>query len=118
MCIGVYVGRHIEPYPLPFTVSDLEDIRAASLWNRFLGSLPFDFYTAAVVTIVFISPFVLALNRLLPPVPAVFIVIACVLSIRVMYPAGGFPFTRLPVAMLGLAQIIFGMALVIRWACQ
>src|SRR4051794_38447887 len=70
MCVGIYIRRHIEPYPLPFDAAAIQDIRPVSLWNRCLASLPLDLWDAAVLTIVIISPVVLVLAWLLAPLLA------------------------------------------------
>jgi hypothetical protein len=114
MCIGIYTRGRVERYPLPFDPAEIEDIRPASLWNRCLASLPFDLWDAAVLTIIAISPASLALAWLMLPALAVVSVVACSVSIYIMYLAPGFPFLRLPVAVCGLCQIVIGVSLVVR----
>jgi hypothetical protein len=114
MCVGIYIRRHIEPYPLPFDVAAIQDVRPASLWNRFVASLPFDLWDAAVLTILVVSPVTLVLAWLLTPMLAVASMLACAASIHIMYLARGFPFIRFPVAVFGFCQIIIAAGLMIR----
>lgn len=108
MCIGIYVQNGIEEYPLPFSVEDIEDIRPASWLNLMLGRYPFDFYSTAVIAIVFISPIFLGLGWTVWPWSAFCSMLICSAGIYTMYSMPGFPFTRLPVAIFGLGQIIYG----------
>jgi hypothetical protein len=114
MCIGIYVRRRVEEYPLPFAADQIEDIRRASLFNRFFAALPFDLFDGAVLTIVVFSPIALLLGFFVSPLFAMFSVIACTVAIYIMYLARGFPLIRLPVAVLGLGQIVSGGMLLIR----
>ena len=114
MCVGIYIRRQVEPYPLPFDAAAIEDVRPASLWNRCLASIPVNLWNAAVLTILLASPGVLVLASLLAPPLAVISLLACALSIRIMYLAPEFPFIRLPVAVLCLCQIITGMGFLLR----
>jgi hypothetical protein len=114
MCVGIYIRRHTEPYPLPFDAAAIQDIRPSSLWNRCLASLPLDLWDAAVLTIVVVSPVALVFAWLLAPLLAVVPLLACAVSIYIMYLAPGFPFIRLPVAVIGLCQMIVAAGLVVR----
>jgi hypothetical protein len=114
LCIGIYVGRTIEQWSLPFAADEIQDIRRASLWNRFLAAIPFDPYSAAVLTIILISPAAWLLASLAWPWIAIVSVLACTLAVYIMYLAPGWPFTRFPVAMLGLSQIVRGSIFLIR----
>lgn len=113
-CIGIYHRRRVEEYPLFFAAAQIEDIREASLLNRFLAALPFHLWDGAVLTIVVFSPIALLLAFFVSPLFAMFSVVACAGAIFVMYLAPGFPFIRFPVAVLGLAQIVSGGVLLLR----
>jgi hypothetical protein len=114
MCIGIYVHRRIEEYPLPFAADAIEDIRHASFMNRLLAAFPFDLWDGAVLTIVVLSPIALLLGSFVSPLFALFSVVACAAAIYVMYLAPGFPFIRLPAALLGFAQVMSGGMLLLR----
>jgi hypothetical protein len=114
MCIGIYIHRGVEEYPLPFAPGEIEDIRRASLWNRFLCSLPFDLWSAALLTIFVFSPISLILGRFCLPF-ALLSIVACVTAIRFMYRCGGgFVLIRLPAAICGVSQIVWAIVLLLR----
>jgi hypothetical protein len=115
VCSGIYVRRRIEEWPLPFDASQIEDVRPACPWNRVLAQIPFDLFTGSLVTVIIVSPALLVLSVLLFPPLAVVSVVACTLAIYFMYQASGFPFIRLPVAILGVGQVIVGVMLLARW---
>jgi hypothetical protein len=114
LCLGIYMGRTIEEWSLPFEADEIQDIRRASLWNRFLANIPFDHYSAAVLAIVLISPAALLLALLVSPWIAIVSVLICPLAVYIMYLAPGWPLTRLPAAMLGLIQLVWGSIFLIR----
>jgi len=114
MCIGIYIRRGVEEYPLPFAPGEIEDIRRASLWNRFLGSLPFDIWSAALLTIFVFSPISLILGRFILPF-ALLSIAACATAICFMYRYGGQVIIRLPAALCGVGQIVWGFVLLLRW---
>ena len=114
-CTGVHVGRRTEEVPLPFDASDIEDVRPGSLINRVLGSLPFDLWDVALLTVFVASPVVLLLAHLMVPALGLLSILGCAAAICLMYQTGGFPLIRLPAALLGLAQMLEGARLVIRW---
>ncbi len=114
MCIGVYIHRRIEQHPLPFAGGDIEDVRKASLCNRILAAIPFDLWDVAVLTIVVVSPMALMLAWLLWLPFALISILACAVAIRIMYLVPGFPFIRLPIAILGMGQIVYGGIFLIR----
>ncbi len=66
------------------------------------------------MTIAVISPLALSLAWFLSPALALIPVLACTVSIYIMYLAPGFPLTRFPVAVWGLCQILLGMMLALR----
>jgi hypothetical protein len=115
LCIGIRMGRTTEEWPLPFAGDEIQDIRRASLWNRCLAAIPLDPYSAAVLTIVLVSPAGLLLASLVWPWIAIASVMACTLAVYIMYLAPGWPFTRFPVAILGLSQIIWASVFLIRF---
>jgi len=117
MCVGVYVFRQIEQWPLPFEPSEIEAVRCASLRNRLLAALPFDLYTAAVANILVLSPMALGAALWMPSL-AVLPILSCAGAIWAMYSVRAFIFTRLPIAMCGLCQIIGGSILLIRCAAD
>jgi len=110
-CIGVYVHRSIVEWPLPFQPSEIEDVRPASFWNRTLANLPvgLDPYNVSVFTVWIICPLLLVFgltsNMWLLPLLGV-IVIICHIG---MYSARGFPFTRFPTSLAGLAFLMAGI---------
>jgi hypothetical protein len=108
MCIGVYICRRIEKFPLPFTANDIEDIRKATLSNRILASFPFNIWNCEILTVVAFSPVTLVLAWMISPLFALISVFACSVAIYILYLAPGWPFIRLPVAMFGLGQIVSG----------
>lgn len=114
MCIGIYVQRRIEEYPLPFEAGDIEDVRRTSLHNRLLAAFPFDAYSSALIAIMVLSPLMLLLGFFLSAVFYVAVILACVIAIHVMYLGGGFPFTRFPVAMIGIGEIILAAGRLLR----
>jgi len=114
LCIGVSVRRRIEESPLSFAADQIEDVRRASALNRLLAALPMDLWDGAVLTIVVLSPMALLMSFLISPLFATFSVAACGASIFLMYLAPGFPLIRLPVAVLGLGQILSGIVLLVR----
>ena len=115
LCIGIYVRNRVEEHPLPFAAEEIEDVRRASLGNRLLALLPVDLWDAALLTILVVSPIALFLGYLVSPLFALVSVFACVWAIHIMYQSPGFPFIRLPVANLGLMQIVSGGWLLLRW---
>jgi hypothetical protein len=114
LCIGVYVRGRIEEYPLPFEAGDIEDVRRASLHNRILAVMPFDLYSAAVIVIMVFSPLMFLLGYFVSAFFFVAVVLACAFAIHVMYLMAGFPFTRLPVALLGISEILFAVGKLLR----
>src|SRR5579862_1081351 len=72
MCLGIYVARRITEWELPFTANDIEDIRRASLWHRFLAALPFEPWNSALLTVFVFSPIALLLGWFVWPLFALF----------------------------------------------
>jgi hypothetical protein len=118
LCVGVYVGRRVQEYPLPFAPEDIEDLRPASPWNRFQAALPGDPWGWALLAILVISPVSLAVAQSVAPWLALLPVAACAAAIRIMYGVPGFPFIRFPVALCGLAQILSGVVTVVSWGLR
>jgi hypothetical protein len=115
-CIGVYLGRCLQECCLPFEASEIEDVRAASLHNRVLAALPFDLWGAALLTIGVFSPTALLLGHFVAPPLALFAVVGCAAAIHVMYLSWeGWPLIRLPMAVLGVNQIVWGLVILLRW---
>jgi hypothetical protein len=114
MCIGVYVRRRIEEYPLPFAAGDIEEIRRASLYNRALAAMPFDLYEAGLIGIMVVSPIMFVLGCFVSAFFFAAVVLACAAAIHLMYLSAGFPFTRLPVALVGIAEILFAVGRLLR----
>ena len=115
ICSGVYVGRRIEEWPLPFEAADIQDLRPACLRNRLLAQIPFDLWDFALLTVFIASPMFLVLAHNLLPALALLSVMGSAIAIYLMYQAPGFPFIRLLAATLGLAEIIIGAILLIPW---
>lgn len=114
-CRGVHVRRQVEEFPLDFESSQIEDVRAACLWNRLLAQIPLDFFDAALLLVFVVSPVVLLMSLfLLPPLSLVSTTV-CLLAIFVMYKTPGFIFIRLPAALFALAQAISGIVLFATW---
>jgi hypothetical protein len=103
-CVGVYCGRRILVWPLPFTPEEIEDVRPPCLWNRLLANLPaaLDLYTCSLVAIWVVCPILLACGLAITPWMLLATPPIAVLSIAVMYSGGSFPFTRLPTAIAGI----------------
>jgi hypothetical protein len=114
LCIGIYIRGRIEEYPLWFTAGDIKAVRKASILNHTLAHSPFDLYNLAVLAIVVFSPLAFSLSLFVSPFFALLSVLACIMAIYIMYLTPAFPFTRLPVALCGLCQIILGCSLLIR----
>jgi len=115
-CVGIHVRRRVEPFPLPFEPSQIEDVRPASTWNRLLAQLPFDLFAASLLTVFLISPALLVLSRtLLAPLSAAS-ALACLPAIYCMYQSPGFPLIRPFAAVVGLAQAILGAVWFLFWA--
>ncbi len=115
LCVGVYVSRRTQEYPLPFDASQIEDVRSASLHNRLLASVPFDLWDAALLTILVGSPIALVLAHLVLPPLGLLSILGCAGAIYVMYQSRGFPFIRPFAALFGIAQIVIGASVVWRW---
>ncbi|MEX0939681.1 MAG: hypothetical protein WDZ59_17585 [Pirellulales bacterium] len=114
MCVGVYFCRRVGECFLGFSADQIEDIRRASLLNRFLAGLPFDLYRAGVFTILVISPIALLLGVFFSPFFATFSMVACAAAIYLMSVVGGFILMRLPVVLFGLGQIVSAGILLLR----
>ncbi len=115
LCVGVYVGRRTQEYPLPFDGSQIEDVRSASLRNRLLASVPFDLWDAALLTILVGSPVALVLAHLVLPPLGLLSILGCAGAISVMYQSPGFPFIRPFAALFGIVQIVIGAIVAWRW---
>ncbi len=115
ICTGVYVGRRTEEWPLPFEAAEIQDLRPACLRNRLLAQIPFDLWDGALLTVFIVSPIFLVLAHNLLPALALPAVIGSALAIYLMYQAPGFPFIRLPAAMLALTEIIIGARQLLAW---
>lgn len=109
MCIGVYLGRQVRPLDLTFSLTEIEDIRPASRWNLTLASFPFDLWDTALLTILVVSPIALLLGWLVWSPLALVSIFACSFSIYILYLAPGFPLIRLPVALIGVLQIVLAV---------
>jgi hypothetical protein len=111
-CVGVYCGRQIIQWPLPFAPSEIEDVRRPCLWNRLLAALPegCDIYGCSVLTIWIGCPLLLILGLAFSRWLLVLMIPLVVLAIALMYAVRGFPLTRLPTALAGLG---FALAAVI-----
>lgn len=114
-CIGVYVRRRVVEYPLPFEASEIEDVRAACWRHRLLAQIPFDPFTAALLTVFVVSPVLLLTAYFALPPLSVVSTVSCIGAIYVMYQAPGFPAIRLPTALAALTQAILGVLLLVRW---
>lgn len=112
-CIGVYAGRRVVEVPLPFHEDEMEDFRSPSLGNRVLSQLPLglDPYTAGSRGIVFLGPASFAAGALVSAWIALITVPVAFVGVWLMYQVRGFPFLRLPLAMLGIACALGGVTL-------
>lgn len=115
MCIGIYVRRRIEQYPLPFQSDQIEDVRTASFCNRILASFPFEPWDAGLLTIGVFSPVALLIARFLAPPVAMLAAIACAASIWVLYSYRGFMVFRPLAALFGLVEILWALGILLRW---
>lgn len=107
-CIGVYVGRGIVQCPLPFTPGQIEQLRAASLWNRFLANLPswFGPYDFAVFTICLVCPMFLMLGFIWSTWALLAVPLLTLTCASVMYQVSGFPLSRFLTSNFGLVQSV------------
>ena len=109
-CVGVYAGREVVDWHLPFAPTDIEAYRKPCAWNRFLAFMPPGILSPYPVVWVG-CPALIATGHfmshwLLLAVPMLaFICIVC------MYSEGGFPLTRMPSAMVGIALSIVAIAM-------
>jgi hypothetical protein len=116
LCIGVYLGRRIQDCDLPFEGSKIQDVRRPSLHNRILTAIPFDLLYAALLTIGVFSPIALLLGYFLFPPLALLGVVGCAAAIHVTYLSlEGRALIRLPMAILGINQIVWGLVIVLYW---
>jgi hypothetical protein len=114
-CVGIHVRRRVEEFPIPFEPSQIEDVRPACVWNRFLAQLPFDLFAASLFAVFIVSPVLLLLSRiLLPPLSGASAAV-CLVAIYVMYQLPGFPVFRPLAAMAGLAQAVVGALWFASW---
>jgi hypothetical protein len=108
-CVGVYVQRRVDSTCLlPFTSDEIDDVRAASVWNRAIASYPFDLWITATFAILVIAPSLLFATRFVGWRAALGAIVVSTFSVRTLYEYSGFIFMRLPLAMTGLAWIIVG----------
>lgn len=109
-CVGVFVGRKVVQHPLPFAPEEIEDFRPPSIGNRLLARLPasIDPFSAGAFLVVVGCPAALTLvfvSRWL----ALVLPVVAVTGIWLMYQVAGFPFLRLPIALLGIGWAVAGI---------
>lgn len=118
MVLGIHIRRGIVEYPLPFKPSEIQGVRPASLCNRLLAAIPFDLWSASLVSLFLVSPILLVLGFAVHFVFFLCVIPLCVGAILLMYQSGGFPFIRFPAALLGLTQVLFAIVGLLKWFRQ
>lgn len=113
-CVGIQVRGRVEQCPLPFEAASIEAVRPASLWNRVLARVPFDLHAASLVAVFIASPATLALSAVWSRALAPASIVSCLLAIRFLYLGSGFPLVRPFAALLALAQVVLGVAVLSR----
>ena len=117
-CIGIHLRRRVEEYPLPFEVSQIQDVRPACFRHRVLAQVPFDSFEASLLTVFAVSPVLLVLSRFVfAPLSAVSAV-ACLIAIYSLYRLPGFWVFRPLAALVGLAQAVLGASWFAHWALR
>ena len=99
-CIGVYVGRKVIHWDISFDPNDIEDYRAASIWNRFLAFLP-PLLLSPYPIVWIICPILMAIGYFVSYWVLIVVPFLTVISILRMYSGKGFPLIRLPSALFG-----------------
>ncbi len=89
--IGIHVRRRIEEYPLPFKPTEIQGVRPASLYNRFLAAIPFDLWFPCLISILIISPLLLTLGFAVHKFFLLGVIPLCCGAIVLMYESSGFP---------------------------
>lgn len=107
-CVGVYVRRRVEQPQLPFAADEIQEFRAPCLLNKTLASLPawFAIWDASLIGILLVSPCILGLSSITSPWVCLAVFPIFAVSFVGMYSSPGFPLIRLPVAILGLFQVL------------
>ncbi|MES2570226.1 MAG: hypothetical protein V4710_09260 [Verrucomicrobiota bacterium] len=101
-CIGVYVGRQVINWTLPFSTSEIEDYRKACLWNRFLAFMP-PILLSPYAAVWIGSPILIALGHFVSAWFLLTVPLLAVISIARMFSEGGFPLIRMPSVMAAIA---------------
>jgi len=112
-CIGVFIGRKIHTYPVPFDPKDIRAVRAASQWNMFLATLPgflFSFHDLSMLLAFVICPMLLALGVLLSTGFWVAAIVLAIMSWLMMSSVRGFILMRLPTYCAALCSILLACA--------
>ncbi len=119
-CVGIYLGGRVValPYLLPFEPSEIEDVRAASRWNRVLASLPFDFFVASLVAVFIVSPVLLVLSRAVLAPLAGAAAVTSLLALFFLYQSRAYHLTRQFVTLVCLVQVAVGARWFVDWLCQ
>ncbi|NLS95269.1 MAG: hypothetical protein GXX96_24235 [Planctomycetaceae bacterium] len=115
MVIGVQVCRGIAEYPLPFAPVDIQGVRPASVCNRFLASIPLNLFSASLISLFLISPVLLVLGFAVHALFFIGVILLCTGAILLMYQSAGFPWIRLPAALLGIYQVLFAIIGLLKW---
>jgi hypothetical protein len=119
-CVGIHVRRRVEALPiqLPFEPSQIEDVRAASLWNRSLAAFPFDFFIASLVMAFVVSPVLLVLSRVVLAPFAGVSAMASLLALFCLVLSSAYHLIRQFVALACLAQAAVGASWFLEWVCR
>ncbi|WP_145245614.1 hypothetical protein [Aeoliella mucimassa] len=107
-CIGVYVGRRIVEYSLPFAPTEIEALRPASLANRWLASIPAGWspYNLALCTIWIAFPVLFLLGMTLTAWFLVLLIPLFGVCSIALFSIRGFPFGRGPTFLFGLGMVM------------
>lgn len=118
-CVGIYARRRVEALPmlLPFKPSQIEDVRAASLWNRTLAAFPFDFSVATLVMAFVVSPVLLVLSRVVLAPLAGASAMTSLLALFFLVQSSLYHLIRPFVALACLAQAAVGASWFFAWVC-
>jgi hypothetical protein len=115
-CIGVFAGRRIIQWPLPFTPAEIVDFRPPSLKNQLLTFIPhwFDILSGSLVAVWIVCPILIIAAHWISPVLLWISAGLALSSIVGLHSLGGFIMMRLPTASMAFAQILLCVRILIR----
>ncbi len=112
-CIGIYEGRKVRSWPLPFEPDQIQAVRPACGKNRLLASVPQTwFMLGPYLFILVLGPPCLILGKTAHPSFAI-----AVGSVPVAIAGrSGFCLTGLPLLIASLVQTVAALVALLRWA--